>query len=217
VKANRERFAALLRRLGATGDPLPAADDILAAYAAPERTYHGIAHLDDCLTQLDQAATDAAHRDRVEAALWFHDVVYDSRRDDNERRSAAWARRLCQELSVPAAITAEIERLVGLTDHRTPPTDASGRLLCDIDLSILGRPPEQFDAYDRAIRGEYASVPEEAYRVGRRRVLEGLLAREALYGTNQFRQRYEATARANLRRALARLAPPWAKEDKAGS
>jgi predicted metal-dependent HD superfamily phosphohydrolase len=206
VTASRERFAALLRRLGATGDPLPAADALLAAYAAPERTYHSLAHLSDCLAQLDQAATAGAHRDQVEAALWFHDVVYDSRADDNERRSGAWARRVCQDLGIPPATTAEIERLVVLTDHRTPPTDASGRVLCDIDLSILGRPPAQFDAYDAAIRAEYASVPDEAYRTGRRRVLGGLLARDSLYATEEFRRRYEAAARANLRRALARLA-----------
>ena len=205
MTAPRERFAALLRRLGAAGDPLPAADAILAAYASPERTYHGLAHLSDCLAQLDQAAAAGAQRDRVEAALWFHDVVYDSRADDNEQRSAAWARRVCRGLGIPPATTAEIERLVVLTDHRTRPTDASGRLICDIDLSVLGRPAEQFDAYDAAIRAEYAAVPEDAYRTGRRRVLGGLLARDSLYATEEFRQRYEAAARANLRRALARL------------
>jgi predicted metal-dependent HD superfamily phosphohydrolase len=206
VTATRERFADLLRRLGATGDPLPAADAVLAAYAAPERTYHGLAHLSDCLAQLDQAATAGAHRDLVEAALWFHDVVYHSRADDNERRSGAWAQQVCRDLGLSPAATAEIERLVTLTDHRAPPTDASGRLLCDIDLSILGRPPEQFDAYDAAIRAEYASVPDDAYRAGRRQVLAGLLARDALYGTEGFHRRYEAAARANLSRALARLA-----------
>ena len=99
-------------------------------------------------------------------------------------------------------------RLVRLTDHRAPPPDAAGRLLSDIDLSILGRLPDEFDAYDAAIRAEYAWVPDEAYRIERRKILSALLAREPLYGTEPIRRRYEAAARVNLRRAIDRLGGP---------
>jgi predicted metal-dependent HD superfamily phosphohydrolase len=203
-----ERFISLVRRLGGSGDARPEADALLAAWAEPARVYHGSAHLIDCLAQVDElpeASGGAGGVDPVEAALWYHDAVYDSRAGDNEERSAAWAKRALVELGVAPRLAAEVARLVRLTGHAEPATDEAGRLVCDIDLSVLGRPPAEFDTYDAAIRAEYAWVPEEAFREGRRRVLRALLARAPLYGTERFRRRYEEPARANLRRALARL------------
>jgi predicted metal-dependent HD superfamily phosphohydrolase len=206
VSASRERFAALARRLGALGEPGSVGDALLTAYGEPHRTYHGLAHLMDCLARLDEASAPEPVRDQVEAALWYHDAVYDPRADDNEERSAERACRELPELGVPSTVVAEIARLVRLTNHRTPPEDHSGRLICDIDLSILGRPSEEFDVYDAAIRAEYAWVPEERYRDARRRILQGFLNRDPLYQTEHFRRRYEGQARANLRRAVAGLA-----------
>jgi predicted metal-dependent HD superfamily phosphohydrolase len=144
----------------------------------------------------------------AEAALWFHDAVHEPLAADNEERSADWARRALARLDVAPHAVEEIARLILLTRHTAPPADPAGRLLCDIDLSILGRPPAEFADYERRIRAEYAAVPDAAYRKGRRRVLGAFLARDPLYGTPWFRERYEQPARANLQRAIERLGPP---------
>lgn len=201
----RGRFTSLVRRLGGSGDARPEADALLAAWAEPARVYHGTAHLLDCLARLDELPATLDGLDPIEAALWYHDAVYDPRAKDNEERSAAWAERALVGLGVAPRVAAEVARLVRLTGHAEPATDEAGRLVCDIDLSVLGLPPAEFDAYDAAIRTEYAWVPEAEFREGRRRVLRALLARDPLYGTDRFRRRYEEPARANLRRALARL------------
>jgi predicted metal-dependent HD superfamily phosphohydrolase len=199
------RFGELLRRLGASADPRPLAEALLAAWAEPERRYHNLDHLRNCLAELDGAPTDSADRDRVEAALWFHDAIYDPRAGDNEALSAEWARRALAELGLPSAVTDDVARLVGLTSHADSAPDPSGRLLCDIDLAILGREPEIFDRYDRQIREEYAWVPESDFRAARGDTLERLLARAPLYQTEHFRRRYETVARTNLARALESL------------
>ncbi len=200
-----DRFIALARRLGATADPAAVAENLLHRWAEPARTYHSLRHLADCLAQLDAAPADAVERDLVETALWFHDAVYDPRKNDNEDRSAELARERLAELGVAATQADMVTTLVLLTRHSERPEDPEGRLVCDIDLSILGRPSDEFDRYDREIRAEYRWVPEAHYRRERAAVLRGFLARVPLYLTPHFRARYEQLARINLGRAISRL------------
>ena len=98
---------------------------------------------------------------------------------------------------------AEVRDLVLATRHRSdPPPSADGAVVADVDLTILGEPPDRFDAYQAAIRREYSWVPSFVYRRRRARLLEGFLARERIYATDRFYERYEAAARRNLARAL---------------
>ena len=87
------------------------------------------------------------------------------------------------------------------------PETADGRLLVDVDLSILGADADRFDEYERQVREEYAYVDDEAFRRGRRLVLEGFVGRASIYGTDAtFGTGSKPEERAeNLRRSLARL------------
>jgi predicted metal-dependent HD superfamily phosphohydrolase len=205
MNALRDRVSALLRRLGATRDPASLGDALLTAWSEPARSYHDLRHLQDCLRQLDGLSVRGATRDLVELALWFHDAKYHPGSADNEEQSARWAAEALPALGISSDVADEVVRLVLLTRDHAPVGDEAGRLMCDIDLSILGRPVEAFDAYERRIRAEYALVPEQAYRQGRGRILAGFLRREPLFQTETFRRRFESSARANLRRALAAL------------
>ena len=203
--ALRNRFALLWIRLGARGAADPHVDALLRGWREPHRAYHGPDHLRDCLTQLDGSPATGRLRDLAEAALWYHDVVYRPGAADNEARSAELARSALVQGGAAEATAEEIARLVRLTDHAKPPCDPVGELVCDVDLSILGRPAEEFDEYERRTREEYRHVPEPLYRTGRARVLETFLSRDPLFRTPHFRGRFEATARHNLRRSLASL------------
>lgn len=76
----------------------------------------------------------------------------------------------------------------------------------DMDLSILGAPEPVFDAYETAVRAEYAFVPDDLFRAGRSRILAGFLERPTHYFSEWGRARFEDRARANLSRSLAALA-----------
>ena len=203
-----ERWVTAARGAGATAgdDALGAAGEaLLARWREPQRHYHTVDHLAAMLSIVDAEGGG----DPVRLATWYHDAVYDPRSpgDANERESAALARAELAELGVPEPVAAEVERLVLLTaGHDVAPGDGDGELLCDADLAVLARPPAEYDAYAAAVRREYAHVPDELFRAGRAAVLTSLLDLPALYRRAALAERWEAPARANLKRELRALA-----------
>lgn len=202
---DQSRWVGLWDRLGAHGDGLPIFGALQVAYAEPARAYHTAEHIRDCLAQFDVSRHIAQHPDEVEAAIWFHDAVYLPGAADNEDHSARLVRTTLAEASAPVEVASRIAGLVLATQHIAIPAEPDARLLCDIDLSILGRAPEVFDEFERRIRLEYGWVPERVYRGARVEILAGFLRRPSIYQTDYFRDCYEGPARANLARILKEL------------
>ncbi len=200
-----QRWAALCRRVNWTGDTAAIYAELQAAYNAPTRHYHNLDHVLQCLRTLDEVTHDCINPTAVETAIWFHDAVYDPTRPDNEARSADLAERHLRAMGAPEPFVVTVHDLILDTRHTAPPTTPDGQTLVDIDLSILGRPAKIYDAYDSAIRLEYAHVPEAAYRTGRATVLRSFLARPSIYLTRFFQNKYELRARENLNRSLTVL------------
>jgi predicted metal-dependent HD superfamily phosphohydrolase len=190
--------------------PLPQAaplrDELVAAYADPSRHYHDTRHLADVLDRLDELAAAGTPFDAapVRLAAWFHDAVYDGERDAEER-SAAWAEDALAELC-SAGLTAEVARLVRLTETHTPEQeDRNGCALSDADLAILAAPAARYAEYVAAVRVEFAHIPDAEFRLGRAEVLRGLLAKPTLFHTDYARAHWEQPARANIAHELAAL------------
>lgn len=199
--ALRERWLRLMERAGARGEVETPWRELVAAYRSPDRHYHHLGHVADCLARLDEAEPLNIP---VELAIWFHDVVYDSHRSDNELLSARWAEGVLGGLGIPELVIAEVRALILVTWHHQAATPAE-ELLVSIDLSILGRGREEYQAYAGAIRAEYGWVADAAYREGRARVLRKFLERAVIFPHPHFRARYETAARDNLTWELARL------------
>ncbi len=205
VAPDRTRWSRVWSRLGGRGNGLQILDQLVAAYNEPTRTYHNIEHLRHCLTELEKNMALAHRPVEVEAALWFHDAVYAPGRSDNEERSAHLAETALRSGGVESDVARRIAVLVLATKHIDLALDDDARLVCDIDLSILGGPPASFDLFERRIRQEYRFVPDALYRQGRTEVLRGFLLRPSIYQTAPFQARYENQARQNLEAALVDL------------
>jgi len=180
-------------------------EELIAAYTAPGRHYHNLAHIEDCLAAL---ARSEHHSERdheiLTEAIWWHDVVYDPARSDNEERSAQAA-----EQNVAPDLRDEVARLIRLTrTHDVAVDDRLGAILISIDLSILGADAAAYDAYAAAIRREFSHVPDEPYRQGRAAVLARFAARPVIYPDAGFAARLDSRARANIARELAALRAP---------
>jgi predicted metal-dependent HD superfamily phosphohydrolase len=152
------------------------------------------------LAELDRCAPGDSS---IEGAIWFHDVVYDPTRHDNEDASVAWFTDNTGSWLEPNAGEC-IRRLIEATDFRRPRgEDPAAALMVDIDLAILSADAAIYQAYTRAIRQEYGHVPDGAFRAGRKKVMEHFLA-GPIYRTAAFLPR-EERARGNILREVERL------------
>ncbi len=178
---------------------------VLARYQEAGRFYHTLQHLGECLDLFGEALPLAQRPGEVAIALWFHDAIYDTRRSDNEAASGRWAERVVLGAGGSSGVAARVVQLILATRHAEPPSTGDGELVVDIDLAILGAPEERFAEYESQIHREYGWVPDLVFRPTRARILQGFLERNRIYSTAQFAARFEARARSNLLRALARL------------
>ncbi len=175
-------------------------------YAERHRHYHTAAHIGHCLTEFDRHAALARSPDDVELALWFHDAVYNPYAGGNEAKSADWASRFLLGNGAGEARADRVHALILATMHDAPVSDPDARLLVDVDLAILGADDGTFQRFEHDVRREYRWIPGPVFRRARRRILQSFLDSESVYLTEPMRQRYEASARENLRKAVAALA-----------
>ena len=169
-------------------------------YSEPQRAYHTLQHLEECFALFPEGL--AEHPGEVLLALWFHDAIYEPKRNDNEQRSADWGAEVLAAAGAHAEVIARFRELVLATRHEAQPQTADACLLVDLDLSILGAEPHRFDEYEAQVRSEYRHVPDFFFARGRAKILKQFLARPSIYSTAYFKGRFEAQARANLRRSL---------------
>ncbi|MEJ5149118.1 HD domain-containing protein [Comamonas sp. MYb396] len=184
-------------------DALP---QLLAAHDGPDRHYHGLQHIAECLQWLEQLRPQVAQPAELALALCFHDAIYDPQAKDNELRSAQWAQAVLQSAGAEPDAVLRVDALIMSTCHFLPaqaqlPEDSAWML--DIDLSILGAPAARFAQYQAQIQAEYAWVPAADYALRRQAVLRSFLQRPAIYQTVTMQARLEAQARDNLQQALA--------------
>jgi len=199
--ATQMRFNELCRRLGIDGErSAQMYRDLVALYSDGARAYHNLTHIDRMLSWLDASGDPS---DAVELAIWFHDAIYKPLSRHNEANSAQY---FIDHLGpfVAGPLVEDVERLILATDPTQPRSGKEDEdLIIDIDLSILGSPPEEYEAYQIAVRNEYAVVSDAAFAAGRSTILQSFLS-QRIYVTEFFSQ-LEAQARANIERELETL------------
>ena len=203
----RNLWTNLAAQLTATPAQSVAAFDCLTAlYEYPSRAYHNLKHVENMLDEFNVMGLFATEPLLVQLAIWFHDCVYNPKANDNEARSAEVCRALLYPFPLNPIQADVVTQLILATKHAAAPATPDQRLIVDLDLAILGAAPEQYDAYAEAIRTEYRHMNEATFKVGRRHILQGFVARPTIFSTDAFIQKYEAPARENLLREIDQLA-----------
>jgi predicted metal-dependent HD superfamily phosphohydrolase len=165
-----------------------------------------LSHIKALVSLYDEFRNDERD-DAILFAIWYHDIIYDTRRNDNEDASADYAHRALGALWVAIDTIAEVEKMIRATkDHGGSHLSTAGQLFLDLDISILGAPSEVYNEYSRAIRTEYDWVPSLMYREARSGILRNFLQRQRIFFSEQISAKFEDQARRNLEDELKQLA-----------
>jgi predicted metal-dependent HD superfamily phosphohydrolase len=179
---------------------------VVAAYSSPHRHYHTLQHINHVLSTINILQIYTQNLAVVQLAAWFHDVVYDTQAQDNEEKSADYARELLSNLSLPEKAIATVTRLILDTKHhQAVDDDDDSQVLLDADLAILAANSVKYQEYADAIRQEYAWVSDVDYIQGRQQVLEKFLQRQRIYFTPLMFEFAEPSARDNIKREIQKL------------
>src|SRR5215510_11224589 len=181
-------------------------NSLVEHYSAKDRAYHNLSHIQSLLSLSASLIDKIQNRDALYFAVWFHDVIYDPKRSDNEEKSAEFAAEALASLGVPEQTIAIVQEMILATKHHRV-ANLSWDLMAflDLDTSILGAPQEIYKDYSRAIRKEYSWVPDVLYREGRMKILNDFLGRERIYHTEEIRTKYETPARRNISEEIRTL------------
>ena len=201
---NPERWTQLWRMTTGQIPPLEYFWQLATMYSEPHRHYHNERHIADCLTEFDNARDATAGTRAIELAIWFHDAIYEPHATDNEELSAQLAAEWIKKFGGKPALADSVHNLV-LATKTHESTNNEAALLLDVDLSILGRPPERFDEYERQIREEYFWVEQSVFDAKRAEILRQFQGRDRIYQTDYFFQRLESQARLNLQASIEKL------------
>ena len=187
-------------------------DTVVRRHREAGRHYHGIRHVRWMLRHITALESnladnaDIADMGAVVAAAFFHDVVYDPARSDNEAASGRLADIALGELGWEPARRRRVTSMIDATvAHHVDDVDLDTQVLLAADLAVLAADPAGYGDYVRAVRREYAHVTDDDWRTGRSAVLHDLLDRPHLFAPVLGLFDWEHRARANITAELATL------------
>jgi predicted metal-dependent HD superfamily phosphohydrolase len=177
-------------------------NEIEKKYSSNKRHYHTLQHLDNLLAQLNEVKGLIQNWQTVLFTLYYHDIIYNPLRSDNEEKSADFAERRMKQISVSDKEIKLCKEQILATKSHLESTDHDTNHFLDADLSILGQPWEMYSQYCKNVRKEYTIYPDLVYNPGRKKVINHFLAMNRIFKTPFFYDKFELQARQNLQKEI---------------
>ncbi|MEM0994850.1 MAG: hypothetical protein AAGI49_17595, partial [Bacteroidota bacterium] len=143
-------------------------------YQQKNRAYHNLTHIQSMLEQVGNWEEQIEDVEVLQFAIWYHDLIYNPLRKDNEARSAKAAQSVLRQLHLAPERIQQCAHLILCTKTHQLSADAdfTTQLMVDVDLAILSRPWAAYETYYQQIRREYWMYPSPMYRKGRKKALQ---------------------------------------------
>ncbi len=182
-------------------------NELIKNYSHKSRHYHNLSHIDNMINQAEIIQDSIANYDAFLLAIWYHDIIYKSSKNDNEEKSANFCKNKLKSLKVDEKTIENVQELILSTKKHQIilSNNNDNAYFLDIDLSILGSDWNTYLEYIQNIRKEYAIFPNFIYNKGRKKILNNFLERDTLYFTKDYKNEYEKQARENLKKEIELL------------
>ena len=112
-------------------------------YSEKGRFYHNLSHVKTLLNLLEPLKDKIQEHNAIRFSIWFHDVIYNTKRNDNEEKSARLASEMLGKLHVNTETIIFVSDLILATKgHSGNNLSEDAKLFLDMDLAILGMSEE---------------------------------------------------------------------------
>lgn len=179
--------------------------EIKNKYSENHRYYHNLSHLEHLLQQISAITPLLKSQPSVLFTLYYHDIIYDPKLQDNEEQSALFAEQRLSSVSLDEEVIESCRKMILATKSHYISEEADFNYFTDADLSILGVKWEKYYEYAQNIRKEYSIYPDAQYFAGRKKVLNHFLSMPQIFKTAYFYEKLEAQSRKNLVQELSLL------------
>jgi predicted metal-dependent HD superfamily phosphohydrolase len=200
----KEKYTKLLANIGF--DEKEIHDNWLeleTAYSKKSRHYHNLTHISDMIDCYETYLEKLQFPNEILYAIFYHDYIYNSRKKDNELKSAEYALSILpKNISFDRQLV--FDAICATQQHQHNAIEDINWLI-DFDLKILARDWEGYQIYFEQIRKEYRIYPDLLYKPGRAKALKHFLENESIFQTDEFRNLYEEKARMNIQKEIKLL------------
>ena len=152
--------------------------DMFKRWNESNRAYHNIDHLIDIIKTIEKNPSfnflSIYEKNALLLAAFFHDVIYDPKRKDNEDESIRYFKAAYQHDNDPKTIKVVCD-LIEVTKHRRRPLSTLQRIFWDADNDGFNRGYDNLLKNEVLIRKEFSHVSSKEYREGRLKFLESCL------------------------------------------
>ena len=180
-------------------------NEVKTAYSNQKRYYHNLHHLEHLLNELSAVKEKIHDWNVLLFSLFYHDLVYNPLRRDNEERSIIITENRLATIDVPSDKIDACKKQILATKAHEKTEDNDTNFFIDADLSILGQDWNGYQNYVADIRKEYSLYADNLYYPGRKAVVQHFLQTDRIFKTDYFFEKYETQARQNLQHELQNI------------
>jgi predicted metal-dependent HD superfamily phosphohydrolase len=177
--------------------------EIVKKYSKRRRHYHNLEHIFDIVNKYYFNFEHKLKRpDEVLFAIFYHDLIYDIGKDDNEVHSGVFMDARLKPTKLTENQLSFIFECIHSTRNHKMNLVQDVNYMLDFDMAILGQTWSEYSRYRKAVRKEYRIYPNCMYNAGRIKVLKSFLSQDRIFNTDDFYNLYEEQARENIQKEL---------------